>query len=180
MANSVIRSIVVMLIGLLMIFWNESVVGLIIRVVGVAFLLPALPSIVNLYFSRGQGERYVRLLISVIDVGSISFGLWLMISPASFEALFVKLLALLLLLFAVYQLAMVVMAQKRYIVSWWMYVVPLVMIVAAITLFLSSFRPLATLSVIFGFVALVSGVSDLIISLKLNRGRGSSDVVKMP
>ena len=180
MANSVIRSISIMLIGFLLIFWSDSVVGVLIRVMGAAFFLPALVSLVNVCVARSQGGAFSKILISIIDVGSMAFGLWLMIAPSGFETLFVKLIAVLLLLFAVYQIVMMVLAQKRCSVSAWMYIVPLLLVVASIMLFTSSFRPLEALSVIFGVVAVASGISDLIISLKLRKNVKSSgsDIIK--
>ena len=92
MTNGLVRSIVVMLTGLLLIFCSDSVVGWLIRIVGVAFFLPALVSAINIYITRAQGEMFPKVLITIIDVGSMAFGLWLMVAPASFETLFVKIL----------------------------------------------------------------------------------------
>ena len=180
MTNGLVRSIVVMLTGLLLIFCSDSVVGWLIRIVGVAFFLPALVSAINIYITRAQGEMFPKVLITIIDVGSMAFGLWLMVAPASFEILFVKILALLLLLFAVYQVSVLAMAHRRRSIPVWMYIAPLLLVVASVVLFTSSFKPLETLSVVFGIAAVVSGVSDLIILLKLRKGKETSgtDVVK--
>jgi uncharacterized membrane protein HdeD (DUF308 family) len=61
-----------------------------------------------------------------------------------------------------------------------MYIAPLLLVIASVVLFTSSFKPLETLSVVFGIAAVVSGVSDLIILLKLRKDKETSgiDVVK--
>lgn len=174
MANSVIRGFAVMLIGVLLLFWSESVVHLLIRVLGAAFLLPALVSLVNVYLSRWQGNMFPKVLVAIVDLGSVAFGVWLLVSPAGFVNLVVKILALLLLLFAVYRVALLVMAQKVCAVSLWMYIVPLVLVVASIMLFVSTFSMLATLSVLFGIVVTVSGLSDILTSLLLRKRQNGS------
>lgn len=170
MTNNVIRSVAIMLIGLVLIFMSESAMAMLIRIVGAAFFLPALVSIINLYVSRSESGIIPKVLISVIDVGSMAFGVWLMVAPAHFENVFVKLLALILLVFAVYQVIMIISAQRYSMVPMQMYIAPLLLVVAAIVLFSVSISSSSTISIIFGVSAVVSGVSDLLICLKLREG----------
>ena len=167
MAKNVIRSVLVMLLGLVLIFMSESAMTLLIRVVGVAFLLPALVSIINLYVSRAESGIISKVLISVIDVGSMAFGVWLLASPAYFENIFMKLLAILLVIFVVYQLIMIVAAQRYSVVPFAMYIAPLVLIVFAVILFSVKMSSTSTSSILFGVCALLAGISDLLILLKL-------------
>ena len=98
-----------------------------------------------------------------------------MVTPVSFEGLFVKLLAVLLSLFAVYQIVMIVSGQMRGRVSAWFYVTPLLLVLASIFSFTVSWE-LATQSVAFGLLAIVAGISDLIIVLKFKRKSSSSEI----
>lgn len=170
MTNNVIRSVAIMLIGLVLIFMSDSAMTMLIRIVGAAFFLPALVSIINLYVSRSESGIVPKVLISVIDVGSMAFGVWLMAAPSHFESVFVKLLALILLVFAVYQVIMIVSAQRYSLVPAAMYIAPLLLVVAAVVLLSVSIDSSSTISIIFGISALVSGISDLLICLKLREG----------
>ena len=167
MTKNVIRSILVMLLGLVLIFMSEKAMSLLIRIVGVAFFLPALVSIVNLYVSRAESGIISKVLISIIDIGSMAFGVWLMVAPGHFEDVFMKLLAILLIIFAVYQLIMIVSAQRYSVVPFAMYIAPLVLIVFAVILFSVKLSSVSTTSILFGVCALIAGVSDLLILLKL-------------
>ncbi len=171
MGNSVIRSVAIIVIGLLLIFWSESVAGLFIRVVGATFFLPALVSIVRVMKSAADEGTFSKTLVSIVDVGSMAFGLWLMIAPASFEILFVKLIAALMLLFALYQAFMILFALKAASLSAWLLVMPLALVVAAVLLFTLNVRPLEILSVVFGAVAIVSGIMDLVLTFRLRKKR---------
>ena len=175
MLIGVIRSILIMLVGFLLIFLNVDGTRLLIRVLGAGFFLPALVSMVTLCVSRAQGKKLARVLISTINVGCMAFGLWLMVAPVNFEGLFVKLLAVLLSLFAVYQIVMIVSGQMRGRVSAWLYMTPLLLVLASIFSFTVSWE-LATLSVAFGLLAVVAGISDLVIVLKLKRKSSSSEI----
>ena len=92
MGTGIVRSIVVMLVGVLLMFWSESVANVFIRLLGVAFFLPALVSIVQVALSKVRNGAFSNVLVSTIDVGSMAFGIWLMIAPASFETLIVRVL----------------------------------------------------------------------------------------
>lgn len=167
MTNNVIRSVAIMLLGLVLIFMSEGAMALLIRLIGAAFFLPALVSIINLYVSRSESGIVPKVLISIIDVGSMAFGVWLMVAPAHFEAVFMKLLAIMLLVFAVYQVIMIVSAQRYSVIPMPMYIAPLVLIVLAVILFSVKISSVSTSSILFGLCAVISGVSDLLISLKL-------------
>ena len=179
MITGVVRSIVVMLTGALFIFWSESVANVFIRMLGVFFFLPAFMSMVKIYLSKGRANAFSKLFVSAIDVGSMAFGLWLIIAPASFENLVVKFLAVVALLFAVFQVFTIFAARRNFAVSMWALLVPLLLVVVAVLLFTSSFRPLKALSVLFGATTVISGIFDLVISLKLARvsGRSGGDLV---
>ena len=181
MSTGVVRSVVVMLAGVLLMFWSESVANAFIRIVGVAFFLPAFVSIVQVALSKVRNGAFSKLLVSTIDVGSMAFGLWLMIAPAGFETLIVKVFAVVALLLAVYQIVMFFVARRRFALSGWTLLVPLLLIAGGVLLFNSPLRPLKVLSVAFGVVVLLSGVLDLVVSLKLARLAKSSqaDVVEL-
>lgn len=167
MTKKLIRSIAIMLFGLVLVFLSDGMVTVLIRLVGAAFFLPALVSIINLYVSRAESKIVSKVLISIIDVGSMAFGVWLMVSPSHFETVFVKLLAVMLLVFALYQIVVIVSAQRHTIIPVQMYIAPLLLVVAAIILFAVEFSSLSTISVIFGLSAFVAGLSDLILTIKL-------------
>lgn len=175
MSTGVVRSIVVMLVGIMFMFWSESVANMFIRALGVAFFLPAFVSIVRLYVSNVQQGTLSKLLVSTVDVGSMAFGLWLIISPAGFETMVVKLLAVIAVVFAVFQIVMVFAARRSFALSAWTLLVPALLLVGGVLLFTSSFRPLKALSVMFGIVTVLSGIFDLVMSLKLGRANRDSD-----
>ena len=179
MSTGVVRSIVVMLTGVMFIFWNESVANLFIRLLGFAFFLPAFVSMARVLLAREQVGVLAKTFVSLVDVGSMAFGLWLIVAPAGFETMVVKFLAVMALVFAVFQVYMVFVSRRNFALSWWTLLVPLLLIVGGVSLLLSPLRPLRVLSVLFGAVTFVSGLFDLVISLKTDRAakRHGGDVI---
>lgn len=170
MANNVIRSLATMLIGLLMIFVSDSALPIIIRISGAAFFLPALVSIITVYVSRKESSVIPKVLITIIDVGSMAFGVWLIADPVNFVDLFTILLGVILILFALFQVVMIVTAQKHSIVPLSLLAIPLLLVVAGIIIMTDPFDASSTTSVVFGICAAFAGLSDLLISLKIGKG----------
>ena len=167
--NGIRRGLAIMLVGLLLMFMSDSAMPLLIRVTGAVFFLPALVSMVNLYITRGETAMLPKILISLINIGCMAFGLWLMILPETFMNLFTTLLAVLLFVFALYQVIVLVAAHRRMQVSWGMIVAPLLLIVASVIMFTVSFDDAATVSIVFGICAVVAGLSDIVISLSVRK-----------
>ena len=102
--NSVIRSLSAVLIGVLLIVLKDSAMPFLVRLVGVAFFLPALISVINIYSTRKGAPLFPMVLMSIVDVGSMLFGLWLIIFPITFIELFVGMLAVALFCFSLFQI----------------------------------------------------------------------------
>lgn len=173
MLNKVVRSLATVVVGVLLILLPGSAMDWIIRIVGAAFFLPAVISVVKLYTSRHSAATIQLVAISVIDVGSIAFGLWLMIAPATFAQLFVMLLGIALLLFSLFQLFVVFSTHKTTPLHWGFLIAPLLLAVAAVVILANPFDAVSAASVMLGICAVVTGLSDLVISIMVNRNNGS-------
>ena len=102
MRSDFVRNLVIIFVGMLLVFMNTSTMPLL--VVGVVFFVPAFISLANLFFAR-PGLTAVGVTFStLINVGSMAFGLWLVLSPEVFMDLFLKLIAVALFLAAAYRI----------------------------------------------------------------------------
>ena len=167
--NGVIRGLATMLIGLLLLFVSDSALPLLIQVTGAIFFLPALVSMVNLYISRNETSLVPKVLMTLINVGSMAFGLWLMIVPSTFVELFTTLLAIVLFLFALYQVIVIVAAQRKMAIPMTLLIAPLILIVVAVVVLTASFESDSEISVLFGICAVLAGISDILIALKIKK-----------
>lgn len=171
MRNDIVRNLVIILVGVMLVFMNESTMPLLIRVVGVLFVVPAFISLANMLIARKDGT--VALFPVLVNVGSMALGLWLLFSPEVFEALFFKLLAVALFASSIYRLYYLFRLRKTMPVSWQMALSPLLMTVVSVVLFINPFKTVATFVLLLGLCAVFIGFSDIFLLLLLgNRKRG--------
>lgn len=163
MINNIIRSVFAVIIGVLLILLRETAMPFLVRLVGAAFLLPALVSIVNVYASRKGASPVSIFLVSLIDIGSMAFGIWLLLFPLTFLELIVVVLAIILLLFSIYQMYMVISSHKGTRLRWGLLAVPLLLAVISVVVLSNPFGTIATASAMLGAAAVVSGLSDILI-----------------
>lgn len=165
MLANIFRAFFSILIGLSLVVLKDSAIPFLVRMVGAAFLLPALVSAVNLFLTRKEASAFPLLLVSLADVGSMLFGAWLLVSPATFLELLVVLLAIALLCFSVFQIYKVLSLRNGISLRWGLLLVPLSLAVASIIVLANPFETVATVSVMLGICAVISGISDIVILL---------------
>ena len=78
MNYSVMRCVSAIAIGVLLMVWPEAAIIYLVIAIGAMFFLPSLFSLVG-YFLKG---RQLGMYFPIVSLGSLLFGLWLMVSPA--------------------------------------------------------------------------------------------------
>jgi uncharacterized membrane protein HdeD (DUF308 family) len=164
MLNVVVRSLCVILIGVLMVVMRETFMPLIIQFIGAAFVVSGAISLFNIYILRRRGfsRPFDSAVLAVVGVAGVALGLWLLLSPAFFLSLLMLLLGLLLLFIGFYQLVTLLSAQSRMRMPVFMYVVPLLLLVAGVVVLIDPFEVVGLPFLIIGVSAIFSGLSDLI------------------
>lgn len=174
MNNGLVRGLITLVIGILLIVMSGSAMELLIRLAGIAFFLPALVSLVSLYVSRKEAQKLPSIAIAVIDVGSMAFGLWLIVYPLTFQNVFVKLMAVLLFVVALHQLYVALRLVKKG--GWKMLVVPLVIAAVAAFMFFRTWEAVSAIAVAIGICAVVLALSDIVVAV-MSRKASKNEVV---
>lgn len=171
MVNNLVRSLATILVGVLLIFMNSEAILLMVRILGVVFLVPAFISAVRLIMNKRKQLSSSDVVVSVIDLGCIAFGLWLLLAPHVFVDFIVVLLALSLMGYALFQLYELFLARKFARFHWSYAIVPSLLVVAAVIAMLVPGKTLSLVTVAMGIGAVMSGLSDIFISLLVDRNR---------
>ena len=87
MNYSIIRCICALVIGVLLVAWPEAAILYLVITIGVLFLVPGLFSVFG-YLIRGKQDGSS---FPIAGLGSLLFGLWLMIMPAFFVGILILL-----------------------------------------------------------------------------------------
>ena len=151
MNYSIIRCICALVIGVLLVAWPEAAILYLVITIGVLFLVPGLFSLSG-YLIRGKqdGSRF-----PIAGLGSLLFGLWLMIMPAFFVGILMYVLGAVL----VVNLSA---ARSWTVVPGGFFVIPVLVLIAGIVVLFNPFTAAAVPFIILGVSSIVYGLSDLI------------------
>ena len=171
MVNNLVRSLATILVGVLLIFMNSEAILLLVRILGVVFLVLAFVSAVRIVMNKRERFASNDVIVSVIDLGCIAFGLWLLLSPHVFVDFIVVLLALSLMGYALFQLYELFLVRKFVRLHWSYAIVPSLLVVAAVVAMLIPGKTLSLMTIAMGIGAVMSGLSDIFISLLVDGSR---------
>ena len=167
-----LRTICALVLGLVLVMFPAEAGNYLVITVGVLFLVPALISIVA-YFAAPAGERP---FFPVLGVGSLLFGLWLIVMPGFFADLLTYVLGFVLAMGGIQQIASLMAARRWMEVKAGFYVVPSLILLAGL---FALFNPLGvrnTIFIIIGASCLVYACSELLNWFKFTRRRPQAGV----
>ena len=135
--------------------------------IGVIFLVPSLVSIIG-YFAQ---STEMRSRFPVEGVGSLLFGLWLIIMPGFFADLLTFVLGFILVMGGVQQIASLSAARRWMPVPGGFYVVPVLILLAGLVALFNPTGVRSTAFIIIGISSLVYAASELLNWFKFTRRR---------
>lgn len=158
MNYSMIRCICALVIGVLLVAWPEAAIIYLVITIGVLFLVPGLFAVFG-YLIRG---REAGVSFPVVGLGSLLFGLWLMIMPAFFVGILMYVLGAVLVLAGISQIANLSAARSWTVVPGGFFVVPVLVLIAGIVVLFNPFTVATVPFIVLGVSSIVYGLSDLI------------------
>lgn len=177
MLNVIVRSVATIIIGVLLVMQREAILPIIVQCIGAAFILPGLFALVSYLLGRKKGleQSWHPSIMLLTSVGSIVFGLWLLISPAFFVGILMMLLGVLISLLGLYQIVALALARKFASIPFAMYIMPLTLIIVGLAVLVNPFDAASLPFILLGVGAVIGGISDLINSLFIMYRRGKHD-----
>lgn len=175
LSYSFLRAICALVIGLVLVMFPHQAADYLVITVGVVFLVPSLISIIG-YFAQ-SADAEMRRRFPIEGVGSLLFGLWLIIMPGFFADLLTFVLGFILVMGGVQQLASLSAARRWMPVPVGYYVLPVLILIAGLVALFNPMGVRATAFIIIGATSLVYAASELLNWFKFMRKRPS---VQMP
>ena len=162
---SVIRGICAVLMGLLLVTWPEAAIVYLVIAIGAVFFVPSLFSLVG-YFTKGRQEG---AMFPIVSIGSLLFGLWLMVSPAFFVGILMYVLGVILVFAGISQIIQLVNARGWTLVAPGYYIMPVLILLAGLVVLLNPFAAAAIPFIILGVSSIVYGITDIINQLRFRK-----------
>ena len=155
---SVIRGICAVLMGVLLVAWPEAAIVYLVIAIGAMFFVPSVFSLVG-YFMKG---RQMGMMFPIVSVGSLLFGLWLMVSPAFFVGILMYVLGVVLVFAGISQIVQLFNARSWTQVPMGYFILPVLILLAGLTVLFNPFAVVAIPFIILGVSSIVYGITDII------------------
>lgn len=175
LSYSFLRTICALVLGLILVLFPDKAGDYLVITIGVVFLVPSLISLIA-YFVKGAK---IMGRFPIEAVGSLLFGLWLIIMPTFFADLLTYVLGFILAMGGVQQIASLMAARRWTLVPVGFYVVPVLILLAGV---LSIFNPIgvrSTVFIIIGVSCVVYAIMELVNWFRFTRHRPSSPDVSL-
>ncbi|MGN0048374.1 MAG: HdeD family acid-resistance protein [Bacteroides sp.] len=164
---SFLRAVCALVMGLLLVMFPEQAGNYLVITIGVVFMVPSLIGLIA-YFTQ---EAEVRRRFPVEGVGSLLFGLWLVIMPGFFANLLTFVLGFILLMGGIQQIASLMAARRWTVVPWGFYLLPVLILVAGLVALLNPMGVQRTTFLILGISSLLYALIELLNWFKFMRLR---------
>lgn len=164
---SLMRIICALIIGLLLVLFPAQAGEYFVLTLGVVFMVPSLIGLISYLVQKPENRR--RFPIEA--VGSLLFGLWLVIMPDFFADLLTFVLGFILVMGGVQQIASLMVARSWMKVPGGFYVVPLLILIAGVVALFNPTGVRSTAFIIIGVTCLVYALSELVTWMKFSSQR---------
>ena len=159
-SSTLVRSVIAITLGAVLILWPAQVNAVIVRIIGVLFVIPSIVNLIALSFTKKEEKTKKSFLTTLATTALAIFGLIMIFYPGPFVPIFVLLVGIILFLSGAIQ----IIGVFKYCIhekSFWLMLVPfLVLLMGVITIF--SFEKISeVLLVIVGITLIVYGISEI-------------------
>jgi len=163
------RALAALIIGVLLVMYPNEIGNYFIIIIGIVFLVPSIISLISHFFVNNKEGISRRFPIEAI--GSLLFGLWLMITPGFFADLLTYLLGFILIMGGVQQIASLLAARKWGEVPGGFFVMPVLILLAGLFALFNPGGVRSTAFIIIGVAAIVYAMTDLLNWFRFMRHR---------
>ena len=159
-ANNWLTTIIVFIVGVLLIVWHGrlDVLQWIVMAVGLMLVIPGAYSFISAIARRShvQGEYSAASSTIVASLGALALGIWMLVTPAFFVGLLAYIFGAILFLYGIFHIVVIRFWSSPYVLPWWFYVIPVLMIVAGVVILCSSVRDMDSAVVLIMGISLVA------------------------
>lgn len=165
----IVRSISVLLIGVLFLMLGDSALSMLVIIVGVLLMIPGVWSLVSYVRHIEQ-----RPMFPLAALGSFVLGLWLAVSPAFFVGFFMYVLGGILVALGVYQLSALAVSSRLLPVAWPFYMLPVLVLLLGVFVLFNPFKAAAVPFILIGIGCVISAVNDIVAAIRTSKQRKSA------
>lgn len=167
--NTVIRSLIAIILGIVLIKWPRLAPNMIIIIIGILFIIPGIATLISYWVRKSKDGMKLPSYILIESIGSILLGLCMTLIPEFFTGFFMYCLGFLLILGGIIQIISLANIPRNIQVSIYYYITPILILIAGIITVLNPFETQDAILIMFGICTIIYGISELINYYKLRK-----------
>ena len=171
-ANNWVTALIVMIVGILLVVWHQriDVLNWIVIAVGLMLIIPGLYSFISARVRKGgktkeQVEYSAASSTIVASLGAIALGIWMLVTPGFFVGLLAYIFGAILVLYGIFHIVFIGFWSKPYVLPFWFYIIPVLMIIAGVVILCTSVRTINSAVVLITGIALICSSVNTIMEL---------------
>ena len=166
----ILRALCAIAVGFLLVSNPSTMADLLVQVIGGLFAFSGLTAFIGYFSSKMNRGSALRPVFPVVGVGSVAFGTVLILWPTMFKEIFMYVIGLLLVLIGVSQMWSLITNRKVAPLSFSLFLIPLLVVIAAgVMILLYPTESAALPFTVFGIAFICYGVSELFLGIRLWR-----------
>jgi len=155
-----LRSLSILLIGVLLVACREETTQWIVVLTGAVFFIVGLITVLNFFLRKSRGKPAGSF--PLLGIGGVLLGLILMLAAGSFIRFFMYVMGAVLILVSIYQLIMLVNLHKQFKFHSAMYLAPMLAMMFGIFALWNPTKVASLPLLLIGLGCIVSGVGDIV------------------
>lgn len=165
-SSYIFRCLCSLLVGLLLLFNAEQMPALIVRLIGLLFLLPGVFGVFVYLYGQFNKNAVVRPSFPLMSIGSIMLGVYLEMYPDNFVTYLVFLMGFLLILAGINQFLSMFANRRVSPFSWLLMLMPVVLVGIGAYCVTHTSDAASTVFKILGATCIYYGLSDMFLALR--------------
>lgn len=166
LGNVWIRGIFSIVMGILLVMYPGIASIYFVMAIGAMFFIPGIIALVSYFINRKNGFPF-----PIIGLGSLLFGLWLLIMPSFFVFILMYVLGAVLVLAGLNMIANLISARKYSKVVIGFFIVPVLILLVGILVLINPFETAELPFIILGVSSIIYALSDMLNAYKFSRTR---------
>lgn len=167
LSNVWVRGIFSIIIGVLLVMYPGAASVYFVMAIGAMFFIPGVIALVAYLMNRSKQEA----VFPFMGLGSLLFGLWLLIMPGFFVFILMYVLGALLVLAGLNMLTGLVNARRYTNIGIGFYVIPVLVLIAGIVVLFNPFQTAELPFIVLGVSSIVYALFDMLNAYKFRRTR---------
>ena len=167
-ANNWLTTVIVFVVGVLLIVWHAriDVLEWIVMAVGLMLVIPGAYSFIAAIARRSKPDdgRYSAATSTIVaSVGALALGIWMLVTPTFFVGLLAYIFGAILVLSGIFHIVVIRFWSAPYVLPWWFYIIPVLMIAAGVVILCSSVRTMNAVVVLVTGISLVASAVNSVL-----------------